>query len=105
MSILAILEQRAGAWHRMSWETLAAAQQFGAELKQPVEAAVVGSNISSLAGELGGKQLAKVHAVEHDLLKDYTPNHARPMKIQHALSNSFGFGGTNGALIFKRYTE
>jgi len=36
---------------------------------------------------------------------DYTPNHARPMKIQHALSNSFGFGGTNGALIFKRYTE
>ncbi|PYT24776.1 MAG: electron transfer flavoprotein subunit alpha/FixB family protein [Acidobacteria bacterium] len=74
MSILAILEQRAGAWHRMSWETLAAAQQFGAELKQPVEAAVVGSNISSLAGELGGKQLAKVHAVEHDLLKDYTPD-------------------------------
>jgi len=36
---------------------------------------------------------------------DYTPNHARPMKIQYALSNSFGFGGTNGALIFKRYTE
>ncbi len=36
---------------------------------------------------------------------DYTPNHPRPMKIQHALSNSFGFGGTNGALIFKRYTE
>jgi len=36
---------------------------------------------------------------------DYTPNQARPMKIQNALSNSFGFGGTNGALIFKRYTE
>jgi 3-oxoacyl-[acyl-carrier-protein] synthase II len=34
---------------------------------------------------------------------DYIPNHARPMKIEHALSNSFGFGGTNGALIFKRY--
>ena len=29
MSILAILEQRAGVWHRMSWETLAAAQQIG----------------------------------------------------------------------------
>jgi 3-oxoacyl-[acyl-carrier-protein] synthase II len=27
------------------------------------------------------------------------------MKIEYALSNSFGFGGTNGALIFKRFTE
>jgi len=36
---------------------------------------------------------------------DYVPLHARPMKIDYALSNSFGFGGTNGCLIFKRYTE
>lgn len=34
---------------------------------------------------------------------DYIPNQARPMKIDYALSNSFGFGGTNGALIFKRF--
>jgi 3-oxoacyl-[acyl-carrier-protein] synthase II len=34
---------------------------------------------------------------------DYIPNQARHMKIEYALSNSFGFGGTNGALIFKRY--
>ena len=36
---------------------------------------------------------------------DYIPTKARPMKIDYALSNSFGFGGTNGCLIFKRYQE
>jgi 3-oxoacyl-[acyl-carrier-protein] synthase II len=36
---------------------------------------------------------------------DYIPNHSRKAKVNIALSNSFGFGGTNGSLIFKRWTE
>jgi 3-oxoacyl-[acyl-carrier-protein] synthase II len=34
---------------------------------------------------------------------DYVPHNARPMAIEYVLSNSFGFGGTNGCLIFKRF--
>jgi 3-oxoacyl-[acyl-carrier-protein] synthase II len=33
---------------------------------------------------------------------DYTPNKARPTKMRVALSNSFGFGGTNGTIVFAR---
>ena len=36
---------------------------------------------------------------------DYVPNQAKAMKIDIALSNSFGFGGTNGTLVFKRFVE
>jgi len=36
---------------------------------------------------------------------DYVPNEPRETRIDYALSNSFGFGGTNAALLFKRYTE
>jgi 3-oxoacyl-[acyl-carrier-protein] synthase II len=36
---------------------------------------------------------------------DYVPNHARKANVEYALSNSFGFGGTNGSLLFKRWTE
>lgn len=34
---------------------------------------------------------------------DYVPNETRQAKVRYALSNSFGFGGTNAALLFKRY--
>lgn len=35
---------------------------------------------------------------------DYVPNHARKAKVEYALTNSFGFGGTNGCLLFKRWS-
>jgi 3-oxoacyl-[acyl-carrier-protein] synthase II len=35
---------------------------------------------------------------------DFVPNEARKMKIQVALSNSFGFGGTNGTVVFQGLT-
>ncbi|MGZ5468915.1 MAG: beta-ketoacyl-[acyl-carrier-protein] synthase II, partial [Candidatus Aminicenantales bacterium] len=34
---------------------------------------------------------------------DYVPNAARKARLVHALSNSFGFGGTNGALVLKSF--
>jgi 3-oxoacyl-[acyl-carrier-protein] synthase II len=34
---------------------------------------------------------------------DYIPKHARQMALEYVLSNSFGFGGTNGSLIFRRH--
>jgi len=36
---------------------------------------------------------------------DYVPNHARKTELRHVLTNSFGFGGTNAALVFRRWEE
>jgi electron transfer flavoprotein alpha subunit len=74
MSILVVMEQRGGVWNRMSFETLAAAQQLAGELNTTASAAVLGQGIEALAGELAGKQLDRIYRVEHELLKEYTPD-------------------------------
>jgi 3-oxoacyl-[acyl-carrier-protein] synthase II len=36
---------------------------------------------------------------------DFTPNQARKAQVSVVMNNSFGFGGTNGALIFKKFQD
>jgi len=74
MSILAVAEQRAGELNRMSLETLAAAQQLASELQTSAEAAILGQAIDGVAAKLAASRFEKIHAVEHDLLRDYTPD-------------------------------
>jgi electron transfer flavoprotein alpha subunit len=72
--VLVVLEQREGKLHKIAFEALAAAQQFGAELSVPVFAAILGSGVDAVAQTLTGYKLDKIHAVDHELLKDYTPD-------------------------------
>jgi len=74
MSVLAILEQREGLWNQASFETLAAAQQLGAELGRAARVAVAGRGVGTLAAELGGYSLERVYSVDHELLAEYTPD-------------------------------
>lgn len=76
------------------------------------------SMVGHLLGAAGGveavytvmalhKQVApptiNLHNPSEDCDLDYVPNTAREMQIEYALSNSFGFGGTNGTLALKRF--
>ncbi len=70
--VLVIMEQRGGAWNRMSFEALAAGQQLAAKLGTECSAAVIGKSIDPLGSELATKRLAKVYSIQHDLLGVYT---------------------------------
>jgi electron transfer flavoprotein alpha subunit len=72
--ILTIIEQQQGKLNRMSWEALAAAQQIGKELSQPVAAAVLGQGVRAVAEEIATAHLDRVVLIEDALLQDYTPD-------------------------------
>jgi 3-oxoacyl-[acyl-carrier-protein] synthase II len=98
-------------------ETLAIKRCFG-EHASAVKVSSTKSMTGHLLGAAGGLEAGiTVLAVHHQLIPptinlecpdpecdlDYVPNRAREAAIEYALSNSFGFGGTNAALLFKRY--
>lgn len=72
MSVLAILERAANRWHPVSLEALAAARELGAGLGQEVQAAILGHGAGPLAAEAAAQGVAKVWAVDHELLAAYT---------------------------------
>jgi electron transfer flavoprotein alpha subunit len=74
MNILLITEQRGGQWNKVSFETLAAAQQIANDTKGRLAAVVIGKGVAALAGELAARKLDEVLLVEHDLLDAYTPD-------------------------------
>jgi 3-oxoacyl-[acyl-carrier-protein] synthase II len=99
-------------------ETKAIKRTFGADTKVPVSSTK--SMTGHLLGGAGGLEAGiTILALRDQVLPptinldtpdpecdlDYVPNVARKAPIEVALSNSFGFGGTNGSLIFRRWTE
>ena len=96
-------------------ETMAIKQVFGTHayrLAVSSTKSMTGHLLGAAGRRLGGV-LAPVHGIlpptinyEHadlDCDLDYVPNHARPAEIDVALSNSFGFGGTNACIILRKY--
>jgi electron transfer flavoprotein alpha subunit len=71
---LAVVEQREGKLNRVSWETITAGQAIAAATGWGLEAAVVGSGVSSIASEVASKKVAKVYDVESPKLEPYTPD-------------------------------
>ncbi len=100
-------------------ETLAIKRLFGDHARK-VAISSTKSMTGHLLGAAGGLEAGiTALAIRHQLIPptinydtpdpdcdlDYVPNQKRAAAIEYALSNSFGFGGTNGALLFKRYEE
>jgi len=98
-------------------ETLAIKRCFGAHAHK-LAVSSTKSMTGHLLGAAGGLEAGiTALAIRHQLLPptvnlhnpdpacdlDYVPHTARPGTIRYALSNSFGFGGTNAALLFKAY--
>jgi len=74
MKILLITEQREGKWNKVSFETLAAAQQIVQQTKGTLAGVVIGKGVAALADEMADSQLDEVLLIEHDLLEKYTPD-------------------------------
>jgi electron transfer flavoprotein alpha subunit len=74
MKILLIAEQREGKWNKVSFESLAAAQQIATQAKGSVSGVVIGQGVAALADELAGYQLDEVLLAENSLLEKYTPD-------------------------------
>jgi electron transfer flavoprotein alpha subunit len=72
--ILVFIENKNGTANRSSFEAIAAAQSFGSQLQQPVSAVVLGSDVSALAQEISGYDVARVITVNDRKLAEYTPD-------------------------------
>jgi electron transfer flavoprotein alpha subunit len=70
--ILVFVEHRSGVFSKHSIEAIAAAQDLGSQLDQPVTAVVLGANMNSLADEAAAYDLAKVVYANNAKLADYT---------------------------------
>jgi electron transfer flavoprotein alpha subunit len=71
-TILVVAEQREGKLNRVSFETVAAAQQIAKETGWQVEVVLPGSNVGSLASELAQRAVGKIYALEARSLAAYT---------------------------------
>jgi 3-oxoacyl-[acyl-carrier-protein] synthase II len=99
------------------FETMAIKRVFGEHAWQ-LAVSSTKSMTGHLLGAAGGVEaIATILAAYHDVIPptinyetpdpdcdlDYVPNHARKQEVEVALSNAFGFGGTNATLAFRKY--
>jgi electron transfer flavoprotein alpha subunit len=73
-TILVVVEQRQGKLNPVSYETLVGAQSLAAETGWTLEAAVVGTGVSSIAQDIATKKVARVYNIESEKLTPYTPD-------------------------------